>query len=442
MIVVNPPNVHEASRVNGYMLAGFLYLDKEVLTYPKTLKNKLDEAVGGYEVDVLDADIASDVEERYEFARTVAKREEDERYLERVHRVLEKRFKAIRLLLRERWDFAFAVFVATDRIQHRFWTNKSIILDLYKKIDSELQTLLSMIEEDTTIIIVSDHGFGLKKRDFNINEWALKEGYLELKTENNSNWTKTANILRGFKLLPIIKAIMKLVPSRLSRSLNARVNYFIVEDSNINWEKTVVFTQPSEHVCGDLYLNVVGREPNGTVDSGDYERIRNEIIQKLRNLEDPANGEKVAAKVYKKEEIYEGENLDRAPDLMIQIDDNIGGFNARVGYNRIFIESKDGDHKQNGIFLAYGSQIMKGRKIEGARIYDITPTIMHIFDLPVDKDMNGRVLKEIFAAESELSKREVRYQSSVAERKEGGEQTRSDETEEKIKDRLRKLGYI
>ncbi len=162
----------------------------------------------------------------------------------------------------------------------------------------------------------------------------------------------------------------------------------------------------------------------------------------MRNLEDPANGEKVAAKVYKKEEIYEGENLDRAPDLMIQIDDNIGGFNARVGYNRIFIESKDGDHKQNGIFLAYGSQIMKGRKIEGARIYDITPTIMHIFDLPVDKDMNGRVLKEIFAAESELSKREVRYQSSVAERKEGGEQTRSDETEEKIKDRLRKLGYI
>jgi len=442
VIVVNPPNVHEASRVNGCMVAGFLYLDKEVLTYPKTLKNKLDDAVGGYEVDVLDADIASDVEKRYEFARTVAKREEDEKYLERVYRVLEKRFKAFRLLLRERWDFAFAVFVATDRIQHRFWTKKSILLDLYKKIDSELQTLLSMIDEDTTIIIVSDHGFGSKKRDLNINEWALKEGYLELKTKNNSNWTKTANILRGFKLLPIIKATMKLLPSRLSRSLNAKVNYVIVEDSNVNWEKTVVFTQPSEHVCGDLYLNVIGREPNGTVDPRDYERIRNEIIQKLRNLEDPANGEKVTAKVYKREEIYEGENLDRAPDLMIQIDDSIGGFNARVGYNRIFIESKEGDHKQNGIFLAYGPQIMKGRKIEGARLYDITPTILHIFDLPVDKDMNGRVLKEIFAAESELSKREIKYQAYVAERREGGEQTRSDETEEKIKDRLRKLGYI
>jgi predicted AlkP superfamily phosphohydrolase/phosphomutase len=442
VIVVNPPNVHQATRVNGCMVSGFLYLNKEVLMHPKALKNKLDEAVGGYEVDVLDADIASDVEKRYEFARTVAKKEEDERYVERVHRVLEKRFKASRHLLKEKWDFAFLVFVATDRLQHRFWTNKSILLDLYKKIDSELQTLLSIIDKDTIVIMVSDHGFGPVKRRFNINEWALKEGYLELKKENNSNWNKTANALRGLKLLPLVRAAMKLVPSRISRSLNAKVNYVIVEGSNVNWENTILFTQPSEHVCGDLYLNVIGREPNGAVDPKDYERTRNEIIEKLRNLKDSTNGEKITAKVYRKEEIYEGENLDRAPDLMIQIDDNIGGFNARVGYNQTFMESKEGDHKQNGIFLAYGPQIKKETKIEGARIYDITPTILHIFDLPVDKDMAGRVLKEIFATESQLSKREVRCQAYAAKRSEGGEQTRSDETEEKIKDRLRKLGYI
>ena len=441
VIVVNPPNVHEASRVNGCMVAGFLYLNKEVLTYPKTLKNELDEAVGGYEVDVLDANIAADVEKRFEFARTIAKKEEDKKYIERVHRVLEKRFKASRHLLKEKWDFAFVVFVGTDRLQHRFWTDKSILLDLYKKIDNELQTLLAMIDKDTIVIMVSDHGFGLMKRRFNINEWALKEGYLELKTENNSHWVKTANTLRGLKLLPLVKAAMKLVPSGISRSLNAKVNYIIVDDSNVNWEKTVLFTQPSEHVCGDLYLNVIGREPNGAVDPNDYEKIRTEIIQKLKNLEDPTNGEKISAKVYRKEEIYEGEKLQGAPDLIIQIDDNIGGFSARVGFNQIFMESKEGDHKQKGIFLAYGPQIRKGTKIEGARVYDITPTILHIFDLAVDKDMNGRVLKEIFAAESELSKKEVRYQTYAAERREE-EQTQSDETEEKIKDRLRKLGYI
>jgi predicted AlkP superfamily phosphohydrolase/phosphomutase len=443
VIVVNPPNVHKASTINGHMVAGFLYLNKEVLTYPKTLKSELDEVVGGYEVDVLDADMYSElVEKRFEFARSVAKKEEDEKYLERVHRVLEKRFKAVRFLLEQNWDFAFAVFVATDRVQHRFWTNRRILLDLYKKLDAELGTLLSRIDKDTIVIMVSDHGFGSRKRTLNINEWALKEGYLKLKTESGSNWTKMANLLRRLQVLPLLKAVMRFAPSRFSRSLSDKVNYVIVEDSNIDWEKTVVFTQPSEHVCGDLYLNVKGREPKGAVDPLDYERTRNEIIQKLRNLEDPKNGEKLSAKVYKKEEIYEGENLNLAPDLMIQIDNDLGGFNARVGYDRIFIESKEGDHKQNGIFLAYGPQIRKGTKIESVKVYDITPTILHIFDLPVDRDMNGRVLKEIFLAESDLSKREIKYQTHVAPRKEGKDQTRSDEAEEKIKNRLRKLGYI
>ena len=69
----------------------------------------------------------------------------------------------------------------------------------------------------------------------------MREGYLELKTENSSNWIKTANMLRGLRLLPLVKAAMKLVPRRLSRSLNAKVDYVIVEDSNIDWEKTVIF---------------------------------------------------------------------------------------------------------------------------------------------------------------------------------------------------------
>ncbi len=443
VIVVNPPNVHRASKINGCMVAGFLYLNKGALTYPKTLKSELDEAVGGYEVDVLDAELASDVvEERFEFAESVAKNEEAEKYLERIYRVQEKRFKAVRFLLEKKWDFAFTVFVATDRVQHRFWTNKGILLDLYRKIDSELESLLSTIDKDTTVIMVSDHGFGSRKRIFNINEWALKEGYLGLKTETHTNWTKTANRLRKYKLLPFVKATMKLVPRRLSRSLSAKVNYVIVNDSNIDWEKTVIFTPPSEHVCGDLYLNVMGREPKGTVNSLDYEKIRDEIIQKLGNLKDPTTGEKVSAKVYKKEEIYEGKNLDSAPDLIIQIDDTIGGFDAKVGYSEIFNDSEEGDHRQHGIFLAYGPQIKKGTKIEGAKIYDITPTILHIFGLPVDKDMSGRVLKEIFAAESELSKRKIKCQAYDAKKAEGKDQTRSDETEEKIKDRLRKLGYI
>jgi predicted AlkP superfamily phosphohydrolase/phosphomutase len=443
VIVVNPPNLHKASQVNGCMIAGFLYLNKDALTYPKTLKKELDDVVGNYEVDVLDSDFASDmVEERYEFARNVAKKEEDEKYLERIYSVQERRFKAVRYLLKKKWDFAFTVFVATDRAQHRYWADKSVLLDLYKKIDSELETILSIIDDGTAVIMVSDHGFGLRNRVLNINEWLLKEGYMKLKTETSTNWTKTANLLRRYRVLPLVKASLRLVPKRLSMSLGDKVNYIIADDSNIDWSKTMVFTQPSEHVCGELYINMSGREPNGIVDSERYERIRDEIIQKLGNLEDPATGEKVSAKVYKKEELYKGQGLDLAPDLMIQMDEHIGGFNARVGYNQIFINSTEGDHRQNGIFLAWGPNIRKGAKIENVKVYDIAPTILHLFDLPIDRDMDGRVLKEIFAPGSDISNRDIKYKTYATEKARLPEQTRSDETEEQIKNRLRKLGYL
>ncbi|WP_193383885.1 hypothetical protein [Pyrococcus yayanosii] len=66
-------------------------------------------------------------------------------------------------------------------------------------------------------------------------------------------------------------------------------------------------------------------------------------------------------------------------------------------------------HRLNGIFLAYGPGIKKGYKIENAKIYDIAPTILHIFGLPIPNDMDGRVLMEIFEEDSEFAKRKPKY---------------------------------
>ena len=79
----------------------------------------------------------------------------------------------------------------------------------------------------------------------------------------------------------------------------------------------------------------------------------------------------------------------------------------------------------NGIFLTYGPNIKKGSEITNAEIIDIAPTILHIMGIPIPKDTNGKVLKEIFEEESELAKRETLY-------KEIGEK-------EKIKEKIREL---
>lgn len=66
-------------------------------------------------------------------------------------------------------------------------------------------------------------------------------------------------------------------------------------------------------------------------------------------------------------------------------------------------------HSLSGIFLAYGPGIKKGNKINGSKIYDIAPTILHILGIPIPRDMDGEVLKEIFESDSELANRQIIY---------------------------------
>jgi len=97
--------------------------------------------------------------------------------------------------------------------------------------------------------------------------------------------------------------------------------------------------------------------------------------------------------------------------VIVPTDDSIQAINPNIGNSEIITESKGttGNHRLNGIFLAYGPGIKKGYKIEGAKIYDIAPTILHIFDLPIPNDMDGRVLMEIFEPDSEFAKRKPVY---------------------------------
>ena len=116
--------------------------------------------------------------------------------------------------------------------------------------------------------------------------------------------------------------------------------------------------------------------------------------------------------------------------------------------NEIFSEPKTfktGDHTQYGIFMAYGNDIKKGKEIKNTTIYDIAPTVLHMFNIAIPRDMDGRVLREIFREDSEFVK-PITYQSNEGkyDKKEKATQqkTLTDKDEEKTKERLRDLGYL
>ncbi len=54
------------------------------------------------------------------------------------------------------------------------------------------------------------------------------------------------------------------------------------------------------------------------------------------------------------------------------------------------------EHRQFGMFVASGPNIKKNEKVFGLSLIDIAPTVLHMFDLPIGKDMDGKVALDLF----------------------------------------------
>lgn len=378
VFVLNAPNVISAYEINGLMVAGCLCTSEERLTYPRNLREELSNL--DYEGDIVDPSILA----------TLKNSEHSRKHKE----ITEKHCKVLFHFMEQTWDFGFFVFTELDRIQHRFWDQKSTLLSHYQNIDGKLKNLLGKLEgesDGTNIMIVSDHGFGPNKRSFLINEWLIRMGLLEVRRIPTLDFIKSlVSIMRKPFLLRILSSASRLpLLKQLYRSLTLHTG-----KTPIQWEKTKAF---SYGTWGTIYINLEGREPQGIVKEEDYEKLRSEIIDGLG---------KMSVKAYRREELYQGSYLELAPDIIIKTDDYVNFISAKVGYGREFLEEYGGAHRVNGTFIAYGPDIKKNFEID-AKIYDVAPTILHILGYPIPKDVDGRVLKEIFKEGSEPFQREV-----------------------------------
>lgn len=378
VLVLNAPNVPYAYEVNGRMAAGFLYISEDVLTYPSEFAETLRQL--GYEWDINDL---------HAFFTS-----SDQKLSRRLSEITRRQFGAFLHMFDDDWDFSFVVLLELDRAQHRFWGKEDFILRHYQNVDRCLHALLRRLDSDTTLLVVSDHGFGPHEKIFLVNEWLRRRNFLIPKKEP--------------LLLRIIAPFRGLLPKLYSLPLLRQIWVKLLLHTariQVDWKRTKAF---SYGTWGPIYINLKGREPQGVVEASEYERLRDEIIEGLREL---------SVTAYRREELYSGEYLHLAPDIVVQTDDYVHGINPRIGYNKNFIKDFGGNHrKDNGTFIAWGPDIKRGFEIR-ARIYDVAPTILHMFGLPLPTDMDGRVLREIF--EGELATRGIKYErirESVRER--------------------------
>jgi len=428
--IINMPLTFPPKYVNGVLVTGPPHPD-EGCTYPPELEKEIKQ--DGYRINP-------------KFDLMIDK----DKAISEIADLINKHFLlGEKLLKKSDFDFFQHVIFLTDPIQHHFWKHMeegdpkygNVIEDCWKLVDSGIGKLLDSVNEDCYTIIMSDHGATASKGAFRLNLWLNLRGYLHLRSHSFRNMAERMRIKLGFpyhmrfplSLLGNVLVKFGRAFFNINQQRSAREKLRGNQAQNILWKKTKVLSVDQD--C--MYI---------TVDDNDL-GFENELIDEIRNLRNPKSGEKVVRDVKRKEELFEGKYLHQLPDLIIIPEDgytfvstplsgsaqNVWDF-SRKGWS--------GTHRLNGIFLANGPGVKKGENADEATIYDLVPTILHIFGLPIPTDVYGRVLKEIFEENSELAKKPVTYEKGERKWEEEKEKKHYLSEEEQIAERLKNLGYM
>jgi predicted AlkP superfamily phosphohydrolase/phosphomutase len=389
--VVNVPVTYPPKKVNGFLISGFMTPPSaKEFTYPKELK----EEIPDYRIGT-------------KFERYWHGMEPEDKLMlfEEQHDITEKRaFAVLKLMDKKDTDFLIVVFKGTDNMQHYFWDRKDVLLEYYQKIDEIIGEILAKAGKNVNYIIMSDHGFGpAATKIFYINLWLGELGLFRTKQATKKYlWSFVCRIGRKFPKRVVRTSLVKKTASDIRE----------MSIPQIDWSETKAYGE--DRGLKGININVKGREPYGIVGQEmEYEDLRNKIVDELNRLKDPETGEKIMNEVYKNNEIYSGEFLDKTSDIIFIQNHKYLIKQDLLSGTMIASHSPElpGEHHAqiNGIFIAKGPDVKEGKKIEEAELVDLAPTILHLMTVPVSKDMDGKVLKEIFREDSEPAKRPIVY---------------------------------
>lgn len=259
VLVMNVPLTFPPEEVNGILISGFLTPDIERGVYPPSLVPYLKKR--DYVIDVDPG-----------LGHTNRKR-----FMEEIHRTLDGRMKIfLELLKKDNYDFAQCNIMETDRINHFFWSDyedngefKEDFEGFYRKLDRWIGVILDSLNKNDKLLVLSDHGFCRVRFNVQLNQFLKEEGYLFFDRDAPKDITDLSKESRAYSLIP-----------------------------------------------GRVYINLKGREEKGGVLEGEYDKLRQELKEKLLELKSPDN-ESILKEVFFREEIYSGQYLEKAADIIV-----------------------------------------------------------------------------------------------------------------------------
>ncbi len=360
------------------------------------------------------------------------------------------------------WDLLACVLKTPDTVHHEVWhiidpthprydaeLNRQFapaVLDYFKQIDDCVGRIIAAAPPDAFVAIMSDHGGGPFHKFFHVNNWLTQQGLLNFKRTPLSLF-KHALFKLGFTPITSLKIINFFKMGRLRRRVKrgrgrGLLKRLFLSFGDVDWTRTRAFAIGN---FGQIYINVKGQRAQGTVEPGaEYEAVRAQIIQSALALRDPASGDQVIAQVYKKEELYHGDRVSLAPDLILHTDRSkyVSFGHADFGSNKILEPSigQTGHHTMDGIVVLHGPGVKANEAIRGD-IIDIAPTVLYALGLPVPSIMDGKVLQAAFTSDY-LAAHPMTRTTGPAEEAAAAAKAYSEEDEEQVMERLRQLGYV
>lgn len=165
------------------------------------------------------------------------------------------------------------------------------------------------------------------------------------------------------------------------------------------WNLKVIAT--ANHIFPLRQLESSNKPYPGFKNGINLKNASSSVFLHLLKIERYKNSDNIVKRAWKKEEIYSGDNLAFAPDIIFETDEswvlygNKHVFCYRLRRNR----RCNNGHALNGIIIAYGPDITSGFKIDGAKIWNIAPTILHMYGVPIPEGLDGKILRKIFNKE-------------------------------------------
>ena len=357
-IIIGVPQTYPVKPLQGHMVSSFLTPSQEsAFAFPPDFRDE----------------VLIHTDNQYMFDVKGFRTDKKDWLLGQIIDMTEIRFKLLNQLITTKdWDLFMWVEMGVDRIHHGFWRYhdpehrlyepgnpyQNAIRDYYRQVDEGVGKLLEKIDDDTCVLVVSDHGVTRMDGGVCLNEWLWKNGWLHFKKDPPEG----------------------------------QITRF--EDLEIDWAKTRAWGDGGYY--GRLFINVQGREPEGIIPTDASEETLAELEAALNTITDAETGQVVGATCYRPANIYTATN-NVPPDLIVYFGDLHYRSIGSVGHGTFTIKENDtgpddANHGQQGMFIWHDpASSQKGQRV-GHQLMDIAPTLLHSLGIDVPIQMQGQII--------------------------------------------------